>query len=1124
MLILSPLLTARRAASSCPLLLVVALRLRHDGVPRQLGRAAARRRGRGRRRRGRHRRAGGQGLRPGAAELATSTDAAERPLPLAGARWCSIQARLHADAAGDPGARPGRGARPRRLAGHRTATSRSARSSPSPVLPVQLVAPVRMFAGARRRRPAGAGRRRAHPRPARLQPARRPSSPTRRAARRLPRRGRVRRRHASATCGPSRCSTASTCTSRPARRSRSSARRARASRRSRCSCPASTTCRPGAVTHRRRRRARRHARLAAPPGRRGVRGELPVLRLGARQHRLRPARRHRRRGRGRGPRGRGRTSSSSRCPTATTRSSASGASRCRAASASASRSPARCSPTRGSSILDDATSSVDAATEEEIHATLRRDHGGPHDVLVAHRRSTLRLADRIVVVDDGRVVDDGHPRGAARPLRRCYRDAARRARATTARATTSTADERRSTAIAAAASTRRATASTPSARWPTRPRDGEPGRDGRRAPGAGAHRAAGGGGGGGGGWRHGAGRHARAARRSSTQLPPADDEPDVDVDGRGDGATPAFQPRAASSGRYRRPLGVGLGARRRSTRCSRCSARCSSGAASTTASTARSTTRAVGRRRSCSSCVGARRLGRHVGATRAYTGRTAERLLLRAADPHLRPPPAAVARLLRPRAGGPDHDPHDHRRRGALAAAPDRPDQRVVSMLHASSACFVLLVINWRSPLAADRVVILPPLSSPRGGSAGASTAAYDRARDAHRRRQRQPPGEPVGRARRAGLRPRGPQHRRRSAAVDGEYLDARLGRAAARRPLLPVRPVARRTSADAVVLGVGAALVADGTLTAGVVIAFLLYLDQFFSPIQQLSQVFDTWQQARRVDRDDRRADGHADGHAGSRRTRSSPAGCAGAVRFEDVHFALPDARVGEALARRRPRRSRRARRVALVGETGAGKSTIVKLVARFYDPTAGACSSTASTVRDARPRRVPPPARRRARRRRSCSPARSATTSPTAGPTPPTPRSRRRPGPSAPTTSSPRCPAATCTPVSERGRSLSSGQRQLIAPGPGPPRRPGDPAARRGDLEPRPRPPRPGCSGPWASSPRAARRSLIAHRLPDRPHRRPHRRVDDGRDRRGGHPRRAARPRRRATPRCGRSSPHSN
>ena len=41
----------------------------------------------------------------------------------------------------------------------------------------------------------------------------------------------------------------------------------------------------------------------------------------------------------------------------------------------------------------------------------------------------------------------------------------------------------------------------------------------------------------------------------------------------------------------------------------------------------------------------------------------------------------------------------------------------------------------------------------------------------------------------------------------------------------------------------------------------------------------------------------------------------------------------------------------VALVGETGAGKSTVVKLLARFYDPTRGASSSTATELRELRP-----------------------------------------------------------------------------------------------------------------------------------------------------------------------------
>ena len=97
----------------------------------------------------------------------------------------------------------------------------------------------------------------------------------------------------------------------------------------------------GAVTRRRRRRARRHPRLAAPQHRRRVRGQLPVLRLGPQQHRVRPTRRDRRGGRAGRAAPPAPTTSSPRCPTGTTPSSASAVSRSRAANVSASRSPAR---------------------------------------------------------------------------------------------------------------------------------------------------------------------------------------------------------------------------------------------------------------------------------------------------------------------------------------------------------------------------------------------------------------------------------------------------------------------------------------------------------------------------------------------------------------------------------------------------------------------------------------------------------------------------------------------------------------------------------------------------------------------------------------------------------------
>ena len=116
-------------------------------------------------------------------------------------------------------------------------------------------------------------------------------------------------------------------------------------------------------------------------------------------------------------------------------------------------------------------------------------------------------------------------------------------------------------------------------------------------------------------------------------------------------------------------------------------------------------------------------------------------------------------------------------------------------------------------------------------------------------------------------------------------------------------------TCGDAIVLGVGSALVHDGTITAGTVIAFLLYLDQFFAPIQQLSQVFDQWQQAvasmTKIDELLQTPSGTPDAGAPGR----ARASCAATSRFEDVRFSLPGHRT-RGPARRRPRTSRRARR----------------------------------------------------------------------------------------------------------------------------------------------------------------------------------------------------------------------
>jgi ATP-binding cassette subfamily B protein len=164
-------------------------------------------------------------------------------------------------------------------------------------------------------------------------------------------------------------------------------------------------------------------------------------------------------------------------------------------------------------------------------------------------------------------------------------------------------------------------------------------------------------------------------------------------------------------------------------------------------------------------------------------------------------------------------------------------------------------------------------------------------------------------------------------------YLEARLG---AQRLVAMYFPFVELLSelAAALVLGAGSVLIDRGSLSAGELIAFLLYLDLFFAPIQQLSQVFDAYQQARvSLDRigdllaTPTTVPPPVDGVV--------PGRLRGEIELRDVHFKYATA-VDEAL-RGLDLHVRPGETVALVGETGAGKSTVIKLIARFYDATSG-------------------------------------------------------------------------------------------------------------------------------------------------------------------------------------------
>ena len=147
--------------------------------------------------------------------------------------------------------------------------------------------------------------------------------------------------------------------------------------------------------------------LAAPPAGDGAAGGLPVRPQRGREHRLRPAGREPPRRSRRRPAPWARTSSSRRCPRATTPRSPSAAPGCRSASASWSRSPARCLANPRLLILDEATSSVDIPTEARIEHALETLLADRTAFVVAHRLSTIRRADVIVVLEYGEIIESG---------------------------------------------------------------------------------------------------------------------------------------------------------------------------------------------------------------------------------------------------------------------------------------------------------------------------------------------------------------------------------------------------------------------------------------------------------------------------------------------------------------------------------------------------------------------------------------------------------------------------------------------------------------------------------------------------------------------------------------------
>jgi ATP-binding cassette subfamily B protein len=585
-------------------------------------------------------------------------------------------------------------------------------------------------------------------------------------------------------------------------------------------------------------------------------------------------------------------------------------------------------------VLDDATSAVDVRVEHEIHEALRGVMAGRTTLLIAHRLSTLSLADRIAVLDRGRLVDTGtHEEltGRCALYRRLLTDP------------DELADTERDPAGMAAHDAHRTVDGITPSLWVR----GEGQDAGGAGGGSGPHPGSQSG-------RPGSFGAELASAPGSPELlarvaalPPADDEPDVDEESAAR-AERDYGLRRLLRG-FGKPLAVAL-----------VFVALDALAGLLLPVLIRHGIDEGVQRTALDAVWGAAALalvvvlGQWVAQTYAMrmTGRTGERVLyalrvkifahlqrlgLDYYERHLGG--AVMTRMTT------DVDALSTFLQTGLVTA-------VVSLLTFFGILGALLVIDVQ--LALVVFATLPPLAVGTYFFRRQSVRAYELARErvsavnadlqesvaglrmvqAFRREE----GGALRFAERSGAY--------RSARVRGQWLIS---------VYFPFVQLLASAAAVAVIV-VGADRIGEGSLTAGALVAYLLYIELFFAPVQQLSQVFDGYQQASvslgRI-QELLREESTTPAHPQARPVTS----LRGRITFEDVHFRY---RGGDAApAPEGPDTQEAAlagvdleiapgETVAFVGETGAGKSTLVKLVARFYDPTSGTVRIDGTDVRE--------------------------------------------------------------------------------------------------------------------------------------------------------------------------------
>jgi ABC-type multidrug transport system fused ATPase/permease subunit len=179
-------------------------------------------------------------------------------------------------------------------------------------------------------------------------------------------------------------------------------------------------------------------------------------------------------------------------------------------------------------------------------------------------------------------------------------------------------------------------------------------------------------------------------------------------------------------------------------------------------------------------------------------------------------------------------------------------------------------------------------------------------------------------------------RHKARLAELNAEYRDVNMRTVMLNAGYFPAVELLSAL-ATAVILLYGGSRAIDGAVSIGVLVAFVGYLSNFFDPIQQLSQLYTTYQAGMAaLDKIFELLDEEPDLADAPDAVDLPP--LRGEIEFDHVSFSYCTGDDGGFALRDVDLTVPPGQTVALVGATGAGKSTFVKLVARFYDPVEGA------------------------------------------------------------------------------------------------------------------------------------------------------------------------------------------